>query len=242
MFDLSGKTALVTGSTKGIGLELAKLLSKQGAKVFVHGGTSIEASEKISAEIPNSTPLMYDLIKSDCADKLYEMTGGVDILVVCASIQIKKNWDEYTDEELENQFNCNVINSYRIIKKYAQYMKKQKYGRIVTVGSVNQCNNHPMLAIYGTTKCAQAKLVKNIAPDLAKYGVTINNVAPGAVLTPRNEKALADQEFKQKVIDSIPLGYIATPQDITPTILLLCSDEGKYITGSDIVIDGGMSL
>ena len=121
-------------------------------------------------------------------------------------------------------------------------MKENGWGRIVTIGSVNQYNQHPELTVYGVTKAAQMKMTENIAPQLAPFGVTINNVAPGAIFTPRNEEAFSDKEFKERVEKSIPCGYIGEPEDISPTVLLLCSDEGRYITGADIKIDGGMSL
>ena len=101
---------------------------------------------------------------------------------------------------------------------------------------------HPELSLYGATKAAQKKIVENIAPALAPYGITINNIAPGAIETPRNDKALADDEFRSKVVSKIPAGYIGQPEDISPAVLLLCSDEGRYITGSEIIIDGGMHL
>ena len=85
-------------------------------------------------------------------------------------------------------------------------------------------------------------MVQNIAPQLAPSGITINNVAPGAIGTPRNEEALSDADFKKKVESKIPCGYIGKPEDIAPAVLLLCSDEGRYITGADLKIDGGMSL
>ena len=85
-------------------------------------------------------------------------------------------------------------------------------------------------------------MTENIAPSLAPYGVTINNIAPGAIYTPRNIGALSDKAFKEKVENNIPCGYIGNPEDISPAVLLLCSDEGRYITGSEIIIDGGMHL
>ena len=121
-------------------------------------------------------------------------------------------------------------------------MQKQKWGRIVTIGSVNQYNNHPELSLYGVTKAAQKKLVENIAPYLAPDGVTVNNVAPGAINTPRNARALSDEEFNKKIIASIPSGYVGEPRDVAPAVLLLCSNEGRYITGSEIIVDGGMHL
>lgn len=242
MFDLTGKTALVTGSTQGIGFEIASLLSKQGAKVFVSGAESIEKCKKACGKIPGSVPVLANLLKTDDIDRLYEETGDVDILVLNASIQYKRKWDEFSLEEYDIQMNCNVKSSYLLIKKYAEGMKKRGWGRIVTIGSVNQYNQHPELSLYGVTKVAQAKMTQNIAPILAPFGITVNNIAPGAIETPRNEEAFNDSEFKKKVEGNIPCGYIGKPEDISPAVLLLCSDEGRYITGAEIKIDGGMSL
>ena len=242
MFDLSGKTALVTGSTQGIGFATAKILSEHGAKVFVNGASSAEKCQRAAMQIPNSVPVQADLLKRADIDRLYETTGDVDILVLNASIQYKKAWDEYTEEEYDAQMDCNVKSSYLLIKKYSPAMKKNGWGRILTIGSVNQYNNHPQLSLYGVSKAAQMKLVQNIAPQLAPYGVTINNIAPGAIETPRNDKDLADDEFRKKVVASIPVGYVGSPEDIAPAVLLLCSNEGRYITGAELLIDGGMGL
>lgn len=242
MFDLSGKIALVTGSTQGIGFEIARLLSAHGARVFVSGAESLEKCVNACKKIPNSVPVRANLLKTEEIDELYKQTGDVDILVLNASIQYKRKWDEFTIEEYDTQMNCNVKSSYLLIKKYAEGMKNKGWGRIVTIGSVNQYNQHPELSLYGVTKAAQMKMVRNIAPQLAPFGVTINNVAPGAIDTPRNEKALSDPDFKKKVESSIPCGYIGKPEDIAPGVLLLCSEEGRYVTGTDLIIDGGMHL
>lgn len=242
MFDLSGKTALVTGSTQGIGFAIAKLLSEHGARVFVCGSENMEKCRSASEKIKNATPVVANLLKEDAADRLYGQTGDVDILVLNASIQYKRDWDEFSLEEYDIQMNCNVKSSYLLIKKYAEGMKKKGWGRIVAIGSTNQYNQHPKLSLYGVSKAAQLKLVQNIAPALAPYGITVNNVAPGAINTPRNEKDLSDADFKKKVEGMIPCGYIGEAEDVSPAVLLLCSEEGRYITGSDLKIDGGMSL
>ena len=242
MFDLTGKTALVTGSTQGIGFAAAKILAEHGAKVFVNGATSMEKCRAASEQIKNSVPVMANLLKTEDIDRLYETTGGVDILVLNASIQYKRGWENFTEEEYDTQMDCNVKSSFLLIQKYAPVMKDKGWGRIVTIGSVNQYNQHPQLLVYGMTKAAQLKMVQNLAPALAPYGVTVNNIAPGAINTPRNAEVLSDEEFNKKIIASIPAGYVGLPEDIAPAVLLLCSDEGRYITGAELVIDGGMRL
>ncbi len=242
MFDLSGKTALVTGSTQGIGFEIARCLSAHGAKVFVSGAESMQKCINACDKIPSSVPVQANLLNEEDIEHLYEQTGDVDILVLNASIQYKRKWDEFSLDEYDKQMNCNVKSSYLLITKYSRAMKEKGWGRIVTVGSVNQYNQHPELVLYGVSKAAQFKLVQNIAPQLAPYGVTINNVAPGAIGTPRNAEAFRDSAFRQKVVNSIPCGYVGDPKDISPAVLLLCSNEGRYITGTEIIIDGGMGL
>ena len=242
MFDLKGKTALVTGSTQGIGLEIAKLLANQGAKVYISGSRGMEKCKEIASAIPGSVPTVANLLSDDCAQELYNQTGDVDILVLNASIQYKKAWNEFTPEEYDKQMNCNVRSSYLLIKKYAPAMMNKSWGRIVTIGSVNQYNQHPELSMYAVTKAAQNKMSENFAPFLAPYGVTINNVSPGAIATPRTEAVLENPQTLEAVENKIPCGYVGMPNDIAPAVLLLCSEEGRYITGTDIIIDGGMHL
>lgn len=242
MFDLKGKKAIVTGSTQGIGFDVARLLSRHGATVFVTGATSMEKCKAASDKIPGSVPVLVNLVNPEEIDKMYEVTGDVDILVLNASIQYKHQWDEFTPEEYDMQMDCNVKSTYLMIKKYAPGMKKNNWGRIVTIGSVNQYKQHKELSIYAVTKAAQKKMAENFAPILAPYGITVNNIAPGVIVTPRNTGALADEEFSKKVAAQVPCGYFGMPEDISPAVLLMCSEEGRYITGADLVIDGGMHL
>lgn len=242
MFDLKGKKALVTGSSQGIGMEIAKALADCGACVFAHGSKPSDKLDKAARYIGAHKAVTADLTSPDAPDKLFDRTGGVDILVLNASMQIKKPWDGYTEDEYDRHFDCNLKSTYFIIRKYVPYMKEIGWGRIVTLGSVNQYNNHPELALYGVTKAAQKKLTESIAPSLAPYGITVNNIAPGAIETPRNDAALADDGFRKKVVSSIPAGFIGDPKDMNGAALLLCSDEGRYITGSEIIVDGGMHL
>lgn len=242
MFDLTGRRALVTGSSQGIGKEIARALAEHGAEVIAHGSKKSEKLDNAALYIGAKGTAVCDISLPAAAEILFSQTGAVDILVLNASVQYKRSWDEYSDEELDIQIDCNLKSTYKLIKKYSEQMKKNGWGRIVTLGSVNQYNNHPELSLYGVTKAAQKKLVENIAPNLAPFGITVNNIAPGAIETPRNDAALADDEFRRKVVASIPAGYVGAPDDMNGAALLLCSDEGRYITGSEIVVDGGMHL
>lgn len=242
MFNLNGKSALITGSSQGIGKELAKALKEAGADVFVHGKKRSSKLEMAAEYVGTDKIVAGDLMSENIAEELFLQTGGVDILVLNASLQIKKPWDAFTYEDFDKHISCNLKSSYFLIQKYIQHMKQQGWGRIVTLGSANQYNNHPELSIYGVTKAAQMKMVRNIAPYIAQYGVTINNIAPGAILTPRNDEAFADENFCEKVKSSIPCGYIGDAKDMNGALLLLCSEAGRYTTGSEIIVDGGLHL
>jgi NAD(P)-dependent dehydrogenase (short-subunit alcohol dehydrogenase family) len=132
--------------------------------------------------------------------------------------------------------------SLKLIQKYAPYMQRQKWGRIITVGSVQQRKPHKDMVVYAATKSAQENMARNLAKQLAPFGITVNNVAPGVIETPRNFDALSDKEYAKQVINGIPAGYAGQPQDCAGLVLLLCSEEGRYMTGEDIYMDGGMKL
>ncbi|MBQ8409903.1 MAG: SDR family oxidoreductase [Clostridia bacterium] len=242
MFNLKGKKALVTGSTQGIGFAIAETLAKQGATVYVHGATSIEKCRKASEKIAGSIPICVDLSTAEGADKLYEAVGDVDVLVLNASIQYRKAWEEITSEEFDKQIQTNLKSSLRLIQLCAPKMKENKWGRILTIGSVQQYKPHKDMLVYATSKAAQMNMVQNLAKQLAPFGITVNNLAPGVIATPRNDAALADPDYAPKVLAGIPCGYAGESQDLAGAALLLCSDEGRYITGIDLVVDGGMRL
>ena len=242
MADFKGKKVLITGSTQGIGLEIARQFSQCGAVVFINGAASEEKINNVVKSISNSRPALCDLSNPDCAEILYEITGDIDILILNASIQYRKAWDEISDEEFDRQIAVNFKSSLKLIQKYVPYMKEQKWGRVVTVGSVQQAKPHKDMLVYAASKAAQHNMVMNLAKQLAPFNITVNNVAPGVIETPRNFEALADEEYAKMVLVGIPCGHIGKAKDCAGLMLLLCSDEGKYMTGENIFIDGGMKL
>ena len=250
MFDLKGKTALVTGSGQGIGRAIALLLAKQGARVIVNWCSNdavaqhtLDGIKEVGGEY---LTWKYDLssatIKEDWEQFARENNLAVDILVLNASVQFRNAWENITNEEFDKQMHVNVRASLALIQACVPAMRERKWGRIVTVGSVQQHRPNTAMAVYAATKAAQNNLVMTLCGQLAGDGITINNIAPGAIETVRNEKALSDAAYREKIEKSIPVGFVGQPGDIAPTVLLLCSDEGRYITGADIPIDGGMSI
>lgn len=241
MFDLTGKKALVTGATQGIGFAIAKILAEYGAKVYVCGCSSEQKTREAAAQITGAEAITYPLEKADCADYIYEQTGNIDILVSNASVQIRKEWNEIIDEEYEFQMNVNFRAALKLIQKYVPHMKEQQWGRILTIGSIQQYKPHKDMLIYAASKEAQMSMVRNLAKQLAADGITVNNLSPGVIATPRNKDAMENKEYYAAVLKGIPCGYAGNPQDCAAA-LLLCSEESRYITGVDLTVDGGMKL
>ena len=250
LFNLKGKTALVTGGSQGIGKAISLALAEYGADLVINYRSNQELAEETKMEIMEKGAKCWlnvcDLSLPDSAKIisrfLRENELSPDILVLNASVQCRKAWDEVTIDEFEDQININFRASLFLIQELFPNMKKNKWGRIVTLGSVQQSRPHPQMIVYAASKMAQLSMVKNLAAQIGKYGVTINNLAPGVFPTVRNEEVLKDEKYKAIIEGKIPLGFIGDPVDCAATTLLLCSDAGKYITGQDIFVDGGMGL
>lgn len=250
MYDLNGKTALVTGSGQGIGRAAAVLLASRGALVIVNWVSNDSKAEVTMEEIRKvggkCLAWKYDIGKAEVRHdfEAYMDANGitVDILVLNASVQVRNAWENITIDEFSTQMNVNMRASLLLIQACVSGMREKKWGRIVTVGSVQQSRPNTAMAVYAAAKAAQNSLCRTLCTQLMGDGITINNIAPGVVETVRNEKALSDPDYRKMIEDSIPAGYIACGNDIAPLILLLSSEEGRYITGADIPIDGGMSI
>lgn len=250
LFSLQGKTALVTGGSQGIGKAISLALAEYGANLVINYRSgkelALQTEKEIKAMGVDCHLLACDLSELNSAKTistfLKERNLDVDILILNASVQFRKQWNEVTTEEFELQVNTNFRASLFLIQELYPSMQKKNWGRILTVGSVQQVRPHQQMIVYAASKNAQLSMVKSMAPQFAPYNVTINNLAPGAIATGRNEEVLADKEYKSIVESKIPVGYVGEAIDCAPTALLLCSDAGRYITGQDIFVDGGMGL
>lgn len=250
LFNLNGRTALVTGSSQGIGKEIAIGLAENGANVIIHYRTEDELAEQVVKDIRRynvkAWPVKADLSLPGSPDEIFEksmrVSGPVDILVLNASVQIRRKWEEITVEEFELQMNVNLRSNLLLIQKFILFMKQQKWGKILTIGSVQQIRPHRDMLVYSASKAAMVNMVVSLAVQLAPFGINVNNLAPGIIETNRNKDVLNDPEYFEKAKSRIPLGYIAKPGDCAGLAVLLCSDAGKYITGEDIFVDGGMKI
>lgn len=249
-FDLRGKTALVTGGSQGIGKAISLVLAEYGADLVIVYRSGNNLALETQVEILNCG-VKCELIQSDISDisspkSIYQFLKGknieIDILVLNASVQVRKTWNEVSNEEYDLQMNTNFRSSLFFIQEFYASMQKKQWGRIVTIGSVQQLRPHQQMIVYSASKAAQVSMVKSLAPQFGKDGVTINNLAPGAIYTGRNDEVLKDATYKALVESKIPVGFIGEPSDCAATALLLCSEAGRYITGQDIFVDGGMGL
>lgn len=240
------KTALVTGASRGIGKAIALRLAADGYRVIVHCASQIDKAEALCHEIRTNggeaIPLQCDLRQPEQIEKLPELTGNVDVLVLNASIQYRTPWQEISLDACYEQLNCNLVSSLVLMQKYTPHMQQQKWGRIVTIGSVQEAKPHPDMLVYSASKAAQTNMVQSLSCQLAPMGITVNNVAPGVIYTDRNVEALSDAAYAKKVADSIPVGFYGQPDDCAGIVSLLCSEQGRYITGQSIYVDGGKSV
>ena len=227
-FDLTGKIALVTGSTRGIGKAIGDALEEYGAKVIRHNTKVCDLSD----------PAAIDTFFA----KLEAEGTMPDILIANASIQEKIPWTEFPMDEARKEIQVNFLATLRMFQLCYQKMKAQKWGRFIVVGSVNERRPHPDMCVYAATKSAQENLVRGIARQVAAEGITVNNLCPGVFYTDRNKECLADPVYGPKVTAAIPMHDYAMPEDAAGTALLLASDAGRCITGATIMIDGGLSI
>lgn len=240
------KTALVTGSSRGIGRAIAIRLANDGYKVFIHAAGNVLKAEETKSIIEKNHGKAEIVVANLCdleqTKELAEKIGAIDVLVLNASLQYRTPWEEISVEACQEQLNCNFVSSMLLIQAVVPHMKEQGWGRIVTIGSVQEAKPHPDMLVYSASKAAQTNMVQSLSLQVAKYGITVNNVAPGVIYTDRNVEALSDADYAKKVTNSIPVGFYGEPEDCAGMVSLLCSDQGRYVTGQSIYVDGGMGV
>ena len=249
-FSLEGHRALVTGSARGIGRAIARALAEYGATVAVHGVRSSDALDQSLADVcafsPKSTAVTGGLGESGMAAKLVAAAsasiGMPDILIANASVQFRRPWLEISEQEALLQMQVNFHATFQLFQAVYPAMRKQRWGRLISVGSVQEQRPHNEMPIYAASKSALENLVRNLAKQTGVDGVTVNNICPGVFATDRNAEALNNPEYAEKVRNAIPIRDFAQPEDAAGVSVLLCSEAGRYITGTTIRVDGGMGI
>ena len=240
------KTAFITGSSRGIGRAIALRLASDGFKVILHGVVESNHIKNLKDEIEKNGGtteiITADLCDLEATKILAEKVKDIDVLVLNASVQYRTPWQEITTDACYDQLNCNFISSMLLIQAAVLNMKKKGWGRIIPIGSVPEAQPHPDMLVYSASKAAQTNMMQSLALQMAREGITVNNVAPGVIYTDRNVEALSDPEYAKKVTDSIPVGFYGEPRDCAGIVSLLCSEDGRYITGQSIYVDGGKSV
>lgn len=244
MFDLEGKTALVTGASGGIGDAIARTLHARGATV-VASGTRVERLEALAADLGARCHVAAaNLSEPGAADALIaaagEAAGGVDILVNNAGLTRDNLAMRMKDEEWQQVIDVNLSASFRLSRAVLRGMMKARWGRIVTITSVVGATGNPGQANYAASKAGLTGMTKALAQEVASRGITVNCIAPGFIETPMTD-ALSDDQ-KETLLARIPSGRLGIPADVAACAAFLASEEAGYVTGQTIHVNGGMAM
>lgn len=244
MFDLSGKTALVTGASGGIGIDIARALLEQGAKVAM-SGTSEEKLQKAAEGLPGDPILLPANLMDDASvDALVEAAtkelGQVDIVVNNAGITRDMLAMRLKDEDWAAVLQVNLTSAFRLSRGLLRGMMKKRFGRIINITSVVGSTGNPGQANYAASKAGLVGMSKALAQEVASRGITVNCIAPGFIETPMTDALTDDQ--KKMITDTIPAAALGQPSDIAAAVVYLASDESRYITGQTLHINGGMAM
>jgi NAD(P)-dependent dehydrogenase (short-subunit alcohol dehydrogenase family) len=244
LFSLAGRSALVTGSSRGIGRAMALGLAAAGARVVGHGVAASVALDALGRDL--AATVTGDLATGAGVDAVIagarDAIGTLDILVLNASIEVREPWHAVSDDAFARQVAANLDATRKLIAAFVPAMAKRGWGRVLAIGSVQEVKEHPQMLVYAALKQAQTGMMRNLARQLAGQGVTCNTLAPGAIETDRNAAVLADDVYRAGGERVAGAGRLGTPDDCVGAALLLCSDAGRYITGERLLVDGGMHL
>lgn len=248
---LSGKTALVTGSSSGIGQAIAIRLGQEGAAVAVNYRGSAGGAEETRKQIEDAggraIVLQGDVAKMADIERLLDETwkqlGGCDILVNNAGVEKGANFWEVTEEDYDTVLDVNLKGPFFLAAGFVKRLLAAKQpGRIINISSVHEDLAFPHFSTYCAAKGGLRMLTRNLAVELGPLGITINNIAPGAIVTPINTSLLDDKPKLNALLKNIPLGRLGSSEEVAAVTAFLASDEAAYVTGSTYVIDGGLMV
>jgi len=244
MFDLTGKRALVTGATGGIGEAVARALHAQGASLAI-SGTRAEKLEALAADLKERVHVapcnLSDLDAVDALPKTAsEAMGGLDIVVSNAGVTRDNLMMMMKPDAWDDVIRINLTAYFRLAKAALRGMTKQRFGRIIAVSSVVGVTGNPGQANYAASKAGMIGMSKSLAAEVASRNVTVNCIAPGFIATAMTD-ALNDQQ-KAAILGKIPAGEMGSPADIAAAAVFLASEEARYVTGQTLHVNGGMAM
>lgn len=244
MFDLTGKNALVTGASGGIGGEIAKILHGAGATVGL-SGTRVAPLEALAAELGERAHVLpCNLSDGEAVTNLPKQAiaamGSVDVLVNNAGITRDNLFMRMSDEEWAQVIEVNLTSTMRLCRGVMRGMMKARWGRIINISSIVGATGNPGQANYAASKAGMVGMSKSIAYEVASRGITVNCIAPGFIATPMTDALSYDQ--KGKINAQIPAGRMGTPEEIAAAALYLASPQAGYVTGATLHVNGGMAM
>lgn len=244
--DLSGKRALITGSTRGIGRSIAEFLARAGAKVVITGRDELKADE-VARQIGEGSGVEAFGVAMNMTDessiknayaRIEEKFGGIDILVNNAGITKDKLFLRMSTEDWEEVIKVNLTGTFLITSLAVKSMLKNRWGRIINISSVVGFTGNIGQVNYASTKSALIGFTKSLAKELASRNITVNALAPGFIET--DMTSTLSEDIKQTYLKNIPLGRFGKPEDVSGVVAFLCSEYASYITGEIIHVNGGM--
>jgi 3-oxoacyl-[acyl-carrier protein] reductase len=244
MFDLTGRSALVTGATGGIGGAIARALHAQGATVAL-SGTRREALDALAAELGARVHVLpCNLADSAAVEALVPAAeaamGGLDILIANAGITRDNLFVQLRDEDWDDVINVNLTSTFRLARAATRLMMRKRYGRIIAITSVVGVTGNPGQGNYAASKAGMIGMIKSLAAEYARRNVTANCIAPGFIATPMTD-VLNDKQ-REAVLAKVPAARLGTSQDIAAAAVYLASEEAAYVTGQTLHVNGGMAM
>ncbi len=244
MFDLTGRKALITGATGGIGGEIAKALHAQGAIVAI-SGTRRSALDELAAALGDRVHVIEaNLSDKDSVEALVPAAEaameGLDILINNAGITRDGLFMRMKDEDWDSVINVNLTSAFRLSRAAVRGMMKRRAGRIVNIGSIVGSTGNPGQGNYAASKAGLIGMTKALAAEVASRGITVNCIAPGFIASPMTD-VLNDKQ-REGILATIPTGRLGTGAEIASSVVYLASDEAAYVTGQTLHVNGGMAM
>lgn len=247
MFDLTGQTALVTGSSQGIGLSIAEALGKAGATVAINGrdpNKVTDAMALLTSKGINAVAVPFDVTQPDeikaAVEALNLQSGGIDILVNNAGMQIRGPLEDYSQDDWRTLFATNIDSVFYVSQAVVKGMIAQGHGKIINIASVQSELARPGIAPYTATKGAIKNLTKGMCTDWAKYGIQINAIGPGYFDTPLNKALVENPEFDAWIKKRTPAGRWGKLEDLHGAAVFLASKGSDFVNGQTLYVDGGI--